>query len=208
MKTLGALCLSLCLLLLCQPAAQAQQSSRPGEFDYYLFTLSWSPEFCYSHSNSPQCSKHYGFVVHGLWPQFNNGRWPQFCSQAAGPAQPAAMTDLMPDEHLVEHEWQRHGTCSGLSAQQYFRQIRAAFAAVRIPQKLKDPQQQLQFTPAQLKTMFVEVNPAWSTQDVAVSCGHNFLTGISVCLDRSLHPIACKAVRDCRANVVKVPPVR
>lgn len=199
---------SVLLCLACLPAAQAQQSSKPGFFDYYLLTLSWSPEFCHSHSDNPQCSRHDGFVMHGLWPQYINGKWPQYCSRASGLADPETMTDIMPDVHLVEHEWEKHGTCSGLSAPQYFNEVRTAFASVRIPQPLANPHHQQRFTPAQLKQMLVEANPQWATADVAIGCGNNYLTGVSVCMDRNLHSIACKAVHDCRANAVKIPPIR
>lgn len=49
-----------------------------GVFDYYVLSLSWSPTFCLTHQNDSQCSgKGYGFVLHGLWPQYARGGWPQ-----------------------------------------------------------------------------------------------------------------------------------
>src|ERR1700678_3970154 len=70
------------------------QSGTPGQFDYYLLTMSWAPEFCHSHGDSPECTgQHFGFVVHGLWPQYTNGGWPQNCSTAPGLADPSKMTD-------------------------------------------------------------------------------------------------------------------
>ena len=56
----------------------------PLAFDYYLFTLSWAPEFCATNppGNSAECDpkKEMGLVVHGLWPQYDNGKWPQDCA--------------------------------------------------------------------------------------------------------------------------------
>src|SRR5271168_2887119 len=95
---------------------QASQGT-PGAFDYYLLTLSWSPEFCHSpaHASKPECqSRHRGFVVHGLWPQYAQGGYPENCSSAPGLSSPSEMADLMPDAGLVAHEWSTHGTCSGL----------------------------------------------------------------------------------------------
>lgn len=37
-----------------------------GAFDYYLLTLSWSPEFCLTHPSAAECSAHPGFILHGL----------------------------------------------------------------------------------------------------------------------------------------------
>src|SRR5438309_5449467 len=72
--------------------AQRSTQSVPeatGAFDYYLLNLSWSPEFCYSHRDKPECAQHFAFVLHGLWPQNTDGTYPQNCSNAPGPANPA-----------------------------------------------------------------------------------------------------------------------
>ena len=108
----------------------------PGSFDYYLLTLSWAPEFCATHAgntSSSECDphRHFGFVVHGLWPENDNGSYPQNCA----PAQPVAqqtvqhMLAIMPARGLIQHEWATHGTCSGLSTQDYFADIEKAFRA-------------------------------------------------------------------------------
>lgn len=106
----------LALLVLISVAAAAGSSKHrrpraaqgtPGEFDYYLLTLSWSPEFCYSqaHAEKPECqSGHNGFVLHGLWPQYAHGGYPENCSKAPGLANAGEMADIMPDAGLVAHE--------------------------------------------------------------------------------------------------------
>jgi ribonuclease T2 len=61
-------------------ASKVQTESVAGVFDYYLLTLSWSPTFCLTHKDDVQCSgKGYGFVLHGLWPQYAKGGWPESC---------------------------------------------------------------------------------------------------------------------------------
>ena len=177
-------------------------------FDYYVLALSWSPEFCYSHRDKPECqSGHRGFVVHGLWPQFTNG-YPENCSDAAGLADPSKMADLLPDPSLVEHEWKTHGTCSGLDAEAYFKLLRQAFSQIHIPAKLFAPSQESSLTPAQVKDEFLQANRGLAREDLTVSCGNNYLTAVSVCMTKSLEPKACEAMRECRANSIKVPPVR
>src|SRR5690242_4828750 len=109
----GVLLLSGSVALSQRHHSRPSHRGEPGAFDYYLLTLSWSPEFCHSHSDKPECqSGHHGFVVHGLWPQYANG-YPEHCSNAPGLSNPAEMTDIMPDTGLVGHEWSTHGTCSG-----------------------------------------------------------------------------------------------
>src|SRR5689334_6883835 len=85
----------LLLALLLPVAADAQKKGKPGVFDYYLLTLSWSPEFCTTSPSDPQCTgaHHFGFVIHGMWPQFNNGTWPQNCSSKPGLSTPNSMLD-------------------------------------------------------------------------------------------------------------------
>ncbi|NUR13135.1 MAG: ribonuclease T, partial [Bradyrhizobium sp.] len=59
--------------------AQDKRQNAPGEFDFYVLSLSWSPSFCEEAAerggrSQIQCSgRPYAFVVHGLWPQDENG---------------------------------------------------------------------------------------------------------------------------------------
>ena len=55
------------------------QSGDKGNFDYYVMALSWSPSYCESHPDEDeQCAhKGYGFVLHGLWPQYDGGGGPE-----------------------------------------------------------------------------------------------------------------------------------
>jgi ribonuclease T2 len=180
--------------------------SEPGNFDYYLLNLSWSPEFCYSHKDAPECARHSSFVLHGLWPQNTNGSYPQDCSKAPGPANPAQYSDIYPDAGLLEHEWHTHGTCSGLSADSFFETARTAFESFKIPPKLAQLDAQISLPPDQILALVTSSNPSIPSTSLVLSCGNNYLTAVEVCLDKQLHPIACGPVRSCRAQVVRIPP--
>jgi ribonuclease T2 len=52
-------------------------TAAPGQFDFYVLNLSWSPEFCNGHPSAAECSQHRAFTLHGLWPQNNNGTYPE-----------------------------------------------------------------------------------------------------------------------------------
>ena len=183
-----------------------QEQAAPGEFDFYLLNLSWSPEFCATHGDSPECGRKLGFVVHGLWPQDTNGDYPQHCSDAPGPANPQADTDIIPTASLVEHEWETHGTCSGLEVNDYFAAIHKAYAAVKLPTNIGAGNDADGVTPDDLLARFATANPGYPAGSFALSCGNNRLTAIEICLSKDLHPEACQGVRSCRANVVKVTP--
>jgi ribonuclease T2 len=188
-----------------QPAQPSASAAGSG-FDYYLLNLSWSPEFCYSHPSAQECAAHDAFVLHGLWPENIDGTYPENCSNAPGPADPGKYSDLYPDAGLLDHEWRTHGTCSGLSADAFFATARAAYRSVRIPPELANLKQQTSMPPAEILGLFTERNPGIPRSSLVLSCGHNFLTAVEACLDKSLHPTACSGVRSCRANLVRIPP--
>lgn len=177
-----------------------------GVFDYYLLTLSWSPEFCCSHADKPECrSGHHGFVVHGLWPQYAAG-YPENCSSAPGLAHPEEMADIMPDAGLVDHEWSTHGTCSGLDAKSYFELLRRAYDSIKIPERFANARENFSIKPQEVKKDFVQANAKFSSsEEITVSCGNNYLTAVSLCMTKDLQPTACRNLRDCRANVIRVP---
>lgn len=178
----------------------------PGRFDYYLLSLSWAPEYCHGHRNSPECDdSHPGFVVHGLWPQYRNGQWPSQCSAAPGLSNPATMLDIMPDLRLIAHEWTTHGTCTGLTANQYFRTVRQAYRSIRIPPALANPSRSSRQGAAEIKQLFVAANPGLSADSIAISCHNRYLAGVEFCLNKNLQPIACQAVRDCNASSITIP---
>jgi ribonuclease T2 len=170
-----------------QPAATSDRATphlaTGSGFDYYLLNLSWSPEFCYSHPNAVECASHSTFVLHGLWPQNTNGGYPENCSNAPGP-------------------------CSGLSAADFLTTARTAYRSIAIPSTLSGITSQTSMPPAEIIALFTRANPTLSPDSVAISCGHNFLTAVEVCLDKTLHPIACGPIRSCRANTVRIPPPR
>ncbi len=185
----------------------------PGNFDYYLVTLSWAPEFCATHSSnasSSECDpkRHFGFVVHGLWPENDNGSYPQDCA----PAQPVAqvtvqhMLAIMPSRGLIQHEWAKHGTCSGLAAQDYFADIEKGFREVQIPPAYRAPAQAFQSSAAEIEQKFAAANQV-PASDFRVTCSGTEFVAIEVCMTKDLQYRQCgSGLRDCRAPQVTIRP--
>ena len=188
-----------------QPA-KPEAAHTPAQFDFYLLNLSWSPEFCHSHPSAAECAMHATFVLHGMWPQNTDGTYPHNCSNAPGPADPSKYSDIYPDSSLLEHEWKTHGTCSGLSPDDYFTAARKAFQSVKIPPDLAGLTSQTSMPPGRILGLFTTVNPQIPQSALALSCGSNYLTAVEVCLDKNFQPAACSGVRSCRANTVRIPP--
>ena len=109
-----------------------------GVFDFYVLALSWSPAYCAGDDDPDpaQCGVARGFVVHGLWPQYEHG-WPDYCPsdrpRDLDPSTLAAATDIFPSQSLADYEWRRHGMCSGLAAEAYFALTRAAAERLVVP---------------------------------------------------------------------------
>jgi len=189
------------------PSPSAVAAPNPNQhFDYFLLNLSWSPEFCHSHSNAPECGQHMTFVLHGLWPQNADGTYPENCSNAPGPSNPSQYSDIFPDQGLLQHEWKTHGTCSGLTPDAYFTTARTAFRTITLPATLTEINHQISMPPNQIIGLFTTANPDIPNSSLAISCGNNYLTAVEVCLDKSLHATACGPIRSCKANSVRIPP--
>jgi ribonuclease T2 len=202
-------------------SAQDRRQNAPGEFDFYVLSLSWSPTFCQaaqergntSRNQQMQCGERpFAFVVHGLWPQYDRG-FPNYCERPS-PRLPrnimTSMLDLMPAPGLIFNEWDKHGTCSGLGARGYFEAIRKARAGVKIPDEYIDLQQPKTVTPAAVEEAFIKVNPGLSNAAIAITCDRNRLTEVRICMSKDLQFRACEEIdrRACRRDQVVMPPVR
>ncbi|KAA0075247.1 ribonuclease T [Tardiphaga sp. P9-11] len=202
-------------------SAQDRRQNAPGEFDFYVLSLSWSPTFCEAaqerggnnRSAQMQCGgRPYSFVVHGLWPQYDRG-FPNYCERPAPRLARnimQSMLDLMPAPGLIFNEWDKHGTCSGLGQRGYFEAIRKARAGVKIPDEFLDLQQTKTIAPAAIEEAFIKVNPGLSSSAIAVTCDRNRLTEVRVCMSKDLQFRACEEIdrRACRRDQVVMPPMR
>jgi ribonuclease T2 len=188
----------------------------PGKFDFYVLSLAWSPSFCAASDRAPaaaQCGERpYAFIVHGLWPQYESG-FPRSC-QIPAPRLPrsimVSMLDLMPAPRLIYHEWDEHGTCSGLSPAQYFDTIRQAREAIRIPAQYSDLKATLAVNPDDVKVEFIKANPGLTAESISIDCDKKRLREVRICLTKDLSFRACPDVtrRNCRRAAILMPPVR
>jgi ribonuclease T2 len=199
--------------------AQDRRQNEPGQFDFYVLSLSWSPSYCAANAErpfrrpDPQCGpRPYSFVVHGMWPQYDRG-FPEFCQVPAPRLSRnivGAMLDLMPSPRLIYHEWDRHGTCSGLSQSAYFDTIRKARAVVKIPRQYLELRSPLTVTPDEVEDAFVAANPGMTREGISLTCGGRRLDEVHICLSRTLQFRDCPEVerRSCRRDRLLMPPVR
>jgi ribonuclease T2 len=195
-------------------ARHKQTSSVSGKFDYYVLSLSWAPTYCEAHpGDKAECGPtHFGFVLHGLWPQYQAGGYPQNCS-TSNRLDDAARTfagSVYPSQTLVAHEWDRHGTCSGLSAMDYFKAADSARNAIAIPDALQPGTRAASLTAADISSRLRDANPSLTNSALAVVCNGSELQEIRVCLSKDLKPVGCggDVHTQCRSGPTRVPGVK
>ena len=192
-------------------------ASTAGDFAYYVLSLSWSPAYCLASPGAAECNgpRRYGFIVHGLWPQYEHG-WPEHCDvhRPVPDEVVQGISDLMPARGLVYHEWSAHGTCSGLEPAEFFALVRRAYAGIAIPPELSRPAQLIEEPPAAIAEAFLRANPRLPARSIVATCSGQSvprLREVRICLARDLMPRACSAdaLRGaCRAPQVIIPPIR
>jgi ribonuclease T2 len=211
-------CLAAALLLAGSALAQSRRhksAASSGDFSYYMLVLSYAPDFCAEpggNKDPRECGngRRLGFIVHGLWPQGENSRGPENCG--GSPVSEAiiqATLTYIPIPSLIQHEWTTHGTCSGLSAVDFFAALRKARDSVTLPPDLNQPPQKLQLTPGQVESKFAAANPSFPAAAFRTSCYQDAeLQEARICMNKDLSPRACgQSAGECRAPGVTILPV-
>ena len=133
----------LCGALAAACAATAPVAHAASPVENYALAISWEPAFCLTVSGKPECASEtpnrqdaHAFSLHGLWPQSGSycgvtaaqksndqaGKWSLLPAVTLQASTEAALRIEEPgtQSYLERHEWIEHGTCSGLSQQDFF----------------------------------------------------------------------------------------
>lgn len=126
------------------PSTTSTSTSSPTKTSgQYVFAFSWQPAFCEGASSKKECKSQTStrfdathFTLHGLWPdrasycnvpkdqqaKDKQGDWQALTPPPLSSAVRAQLAEVMPGSQSVleNHEWVKHGTCYGTSADQYF----------------------------------------------------------------------------------------
>lgn len=213
-----ALVTLLCLAAaLAAPSAQAR-GEKSGDFDYWVMSLSWSATWCALEGDarqSPQCdpSEDFGWVLHGLWPQYHRG-WPSFCPTVQ--RQPnrgltGEMADIMGTSGLAWYQWKKHGVCSGLSAPTYYALSRKAYESITRPPVFRKLTKPVRLPAKVVEQAFLEANPGLEPDMITITCKQGRIQEARVCLSRDdLKPVPCgrDVVRDCTLDDSLFDPMR
>jgi ribonuclease T2 len=101
---------------------QYEACSIAYNFEYLLLAVQWPESFC----ETARCAEHKDvWSIHGAWPQYLNGSWPQDCCFES--TFQDSLLDPIKEELLKKwktlkaggvsddfwaHEWEKHGTCA------------------------------------------------------------------------------------------------
>ena len=190
---------------------------KAGEFDYYVMSLSWSPNWCAQKGdarNSDQCDvRHdHGWILHGLWPQYHRG-FPSLCRTPQRPPTRGMtddMADIMGTSGLAWYQWNKHGTCSGLSASAYYALSRQAYESITRPPVFRQLDRAVRLPASVVEEAFLDANPELDRDMITITCKNNHIQEARLCLSKSLKPVPCgqDVVRDCTSQNALFTPVR
>ncbi|AXI53289.1 hypothetical protein SuNHUV7_10200 (plasmid) [Pseudoseohaeicola sp. NH-UV-7] len=190
---------------------------KAGEFDYYVMSLSWSPNWCAQKGdarNSDQCdARHdHGWILHGLWPQYHRG-FPSLCRTTQRPPTRGMtddMADIMGTSGLAWYQWKKHGTCSGLSASAYYALSRQAYESITRPPVFRQLDRAVRLPASVVEEAFLDANPELDRDMITITCKNNHIQEARLCLSKSLKPVPCgqDVVRDCTSQNALFTPVR
>lgn len=195
----------------------AAEGERAGAFDYYVMALSWTPSWCAIEGDareSEQCDldQGFGFTLHGLWPQYEDG-WPSYCPTVERNPSRAMTRDQAPlfgTSGLAWHQWNKHGTCTGLSAQDYYRLSQVAYDSITRPDLLRQLDREVRLPAQVIEDAFLEENPDLTDDMLTVTCRDGRIQEVRICLTRDLEPRVCApdVRRDCRMTNALFSPMR
>lgn len=214
MRFLGALLISVGLMSANPARAEGEAA---GDFDYYVMALSWSPTWCAIEGDrrgSPQCDADTdnGWVLHGLWPQYESG-WPSYCpTRARNPSRSdtKAEADLFGSSGNAWHQWNKHGRCSGLRSEDYYALAREAYARVERPGVLRKLDKSVRVPARVIEEAFLEANTGLAADQITITCKQGRIQEARICLTRNLELRDCGAdvIRDCRMDDALLDPIR
>ncbi|MGI9277151.1 MAG: T2 family ribonuclease [Endozoicomonas sp.] len=181
----------------------------PGDFSFYLLTQEWVQEFCFHQPQLQDCSQPAVTVrktlgLHGLWPQYKiPDDYPYNCRNSSGcpdgsvcmlgwsglekPTRSFLESAIPVNAQLLaNHEWQKHGTCSGFNQQGYFETVQKLFDKIGTPEVISDNIG---------KSLSYDAIQDQYGYRVLLKCsedaGLSYLDSIVSCWDKSLNQFAC-----------------
>lgn len=178
-------------------------AARAEGFDYYTLAVTLTPAFCDlnpAKRNSVQCRERMPVSVHGLWPERVRGRAPEYCAGGeftVGQGNERLLRRIMPDVGLRRYQWDKHGRCSGLTADHYFTILTREFDELKWPERFRVKGRDVDVERSVVVAELQRLNPGLPEKGVVLRCTGKgrppLLTEVRVCLSAQGQAVACAA---------------
>lgn len=165
----------------------------------YTLALTWAPEYCYAHRRESgrdfECGAgaRFGFVLHGLWPDGQDGKWPQYCRPVALLPENVIRANLCatPSPQLLQHEYAKHGSCTALAPADYFRLSTGLYGRLRFPD-MDALARRPGLTVGAFTQALARANPGVEPRMVRIALNkRGWLEEVRFCLDRARRFTRC-----------------
>ncbi len=178
----------------------ASQPKRLLPIGGYTLAITWAPQYCREHARDAsarfQCGQgnRFGFTLHGLWPDGVGKDWPQYCRSTT--LLPAAVIRAnlcaTPSAQLLQHEWAKHGTCTGETPGRYFGRATTLYGRLRYPDT--DALSRRPLTAGAFAQAMARSNPGLRPDMMRVTATRRgWLDEVWICLDRQYRYARCPA---------------
>ena len=180
-----------------------EQPRRLVPINGYTLALTWSPERCAGRMTSPKdklrCDgnvSNFGFTLHGLWPDGEGGQWPQYCTPARLVPDAVIREHLCstPSPQLIQHEWEKHGTCMAKTPAEYLDRSDRLFRALRFPEMAEYSGKRTRA--GAFQQAFAQANEGMHADQLRLKVSRDgWLEEVMICLDKKLERRSCPATQ-------------
>ena len=120
------------------------------------------------------------------------------------------MFGIMGSSGLAWHQWKKHGSCSGVSAAEYFAKSLEAYGTITQPKVLNRLDKLVRVPASVIEDAFVQSNPFLERDMITITCKQGYIQEARVCLSKSLQPVPCgrDVIKDCKMANALFPPSR
>ncbi len=119
-----------------------------------------------------QCQDGFTLTISSLQAERASGKRLENCSRDQtnlSPLQERVVERVMPDKQLRDEDWQRNGSCTGMTPNVYFRTIATYAQRLKIPSELASPRDTV-LTKSHIISKLQQLNPGLTEKSLLLRC--------------------------------------
>jgi ribonuclease T2 len=105
---------------------------------------------------------------------------------------------------------EKHGTCTDLSATDYYALSHEAYASIIRPPVFRKLDHTVKLPASVVEDAFIKDNPSLKRENITITCRQGYIQEARVCLSRDLEPVPCgrDMIKDCTLRDALFTPLR